>query len=317
MWGRMGETDSGWVGAAPDDDLDRRLEVEQEPFDLARPHVRTLLGPIASGALGTTLVGEPLDVTVRSFDRLDAGATPREALLAELEDAYAAGVRAIVGLCRSERALDELGWLAGRSGVHLVAAAPPAVLAADDDCPIGAILLDLDELGRSSDDKAEQVVALCRERSLPVSVRAMSPRAARDAATTLLRHGLEADRLWVGGCSWEDDVGAAVAVIESGASVAFDSLYRGEPARPPAQRGEANVAVIAALVRADHAARLLLGSGIDRAERYRVGGGESGLAAVIGRFPLDLMEEGVEATAIQQMLVAAPARLLTIRAERG
>src|SRR5690349_1898173 len=39
-WGRAPETDSGWVGAGPDDDLDERLAAEDEAaFDRGAPHV--------------------------------------------------------------------------------------------------------------------------------------------------------------------------------------------------------------------------------------------------------------------------------------
>jgi hypothetical protein len=49
---RSQETDTGWVGAGPDDDLDRRLEAEEVPFDPTRPQVRSLLGPIDPDARG-------------------------------------------------------------------------------------------------------------------------------------------------------------------------------------------------------------------------------------------------------------------------
>jgi hypothetical protein len=67
------------------------------------------------------------------------------------------------------------------------------------------------------------------------------------------------------------------------------------------------------LARAGNADRLLLGSGIDVASGYRVGGGP-GVAAVLESVPIELMDDGVEALAIRAMMVEAPARLLTIRA---
>ncbi len=316
MWRRARETDSGWVGAGADDDLDRRLEAAEEPFDLARPHVRTVLGPIEPAALGPTLVGEPLDLIAGSLGTLDPGGHARDALLAELEDAYAVGVRAIVALCRTERALDDLQWLAGRVSVHLVAAGSPDVVGRHGDGSIGALVLDLDDPLGSSVGGAASVLALHRERSLPVSVRARDPGTARDAARSLLRHGVDPARLWVGGGEWGDDDGAsALALLRTGVSVAFDGLYRAPQGAYQGNRSGGQAGAVAALVRAGHAGRLLLGSGIDRGDRYRVGGGEPGLAAVFDRFPLTLMEEGIEATAIQHMVVAAPARVLTIRAE--
>lgn len=145
MWGRARETDSGWVGAGPDDGLDRLLEAEEEPFDLRRSHVRTLLGPIEPAALGPTLVGEDLDKLGRSLDAADIGAGARDALAAELEDAYAAGIRGVVALARTTAALEDLRRLAGRSPLHLVAAAPPTVVSAAGDDSVGALLLDLND----------------------------------------------------------------------------------------------------------------------------------------------------------------------------
>jgi hypothetical protein len=49
-----------------------------------------------------------------------------------------------VALCRTEQALSDLAWLAGRVPVHLVAAGRPALAATESGLPIGALVLDLD-----------------------------------------------------------------------------------------------------------------------------------------------------------------------------
>ena len=91
--GRWGETDSGWVGAGEDDDLDRQLLEEDDAFDRGQPHVVTALGPVEPGALGVTLAGEPIGrlALVPSSGEVDG----RHEMLAELEDAYSSGVRAV------------------------------------------------------------------------------------------------------------------------------------------------------------------------------------------------------------------------------
>ena len=310
---RSQETDTGWVGAGPDDDLHRRLEAEEVPFDPTRPHVRSLLGPIDPGALGPTLMGEPLDLAARSLERRGPAVGGREVLLAELEDAYAGGIRAIVALCRTDAALDDLIWLAGRVPLHLVAACPPGLVEQDTDQRIGALVLDLDDTDSPASLAIERVEAVHRARSLPVSVRVDHPAEAGEAVDALRLRGVAADRLWVGGCDWADGGNVPVSLLRAGISVAFDTLYRvRDTARPGTQSG-AQVAKLAGLARAGNADRLLLGSGIDDSSGYRVGGGP-GVAAVLESVPIELMDDGVEALAIRAMMVEAPARLLTIRA---
>lgn len=111
-------SDSGWVGAGDEDDLDERLMAEEEPIDEREPHVMTALGPIEPAALGLTLVGA-WDVSLVGPDR-----DPATALL-QLEQLYATGVRAVVELdcLDSESRLADLAWLSARSPIHILTSA--------------------------------------------------------------------------------------------------------------------------------------------------------------------------------------------------
>jgi len=124
-WRRTPETDSGWVGAGPDDDLDERLAAEEGVGDRAGPHVMTLLGPIDPGALGVTLLGERLTWRADAPDSVIAAIDDRHATLAELDDAYAVGVRSVFDLGDPAGRIDlaEARWLAERAATHIVALA--------------------------------------------------------------------------------------------------------------------------------------------------------------------------------------------------
>ena len=310
MWGRARETDTGWLGADPDDDLDARLAAEEARLDASAPHVRTLLGPIAPAALGPTLVGESLGALAAGRDGRLAGVDTKAALLAELEDAYAAGVRAIVARVDSAAELADLAWLAGRAPLHLVATAPPNLLGQVSGHPIGAVTVDAPGSKPGSLAKAAAIAA---SDALAVEVRAGDATAGVRAVQALQESGVPTRRIWVAGSDWVDRGREARAIVDLGAAVAFGAL-RSAGSVTAGEVGCQNVALIAELVRQGYGNRLLLGSGIEEVTHLRVGGGELGLAGAIERIPLELMEEGVDAMAVRHILVETPARVLTVGA---
>lgn len=110
--------DSRWVGAGPGDDLEARLAAEDaaEAFDLSRPHVGTLLGPIEPAALGLTVIVRtllPADHERRGDELV--------ATLAALEDFYAVGGRTVVDLGARGEDREALRWVAARAPVHILA----------------------------------------------------------------------------------------------------------------------------------------------------------------------------------------------------
>ena len=314
MWGRARETDSGWVGAGPDDDLDQRLASEESSFDLSQPHVRTLLGPVVPAALGPTLVGEPFDLAAETLRLPAAGVGLEDALLAELEDAYAAGVRTVVALCRTEHARFLLTWLASRAPVHLVAVASPEMAVEGDGLPFGAVVLDLDASPSANQSTLDAVISVHRERALPVMVRSRDSRKALDVTNALLLGGIDAGHLWVGGCEWDDDPAEPLAVLETGISAAFDRVLGAIDGTDDGGQRGGYAGLIGQVIRYGYAGRILLGSGVAGGGELRVGGGP-GMAAVLERFPLMLMDVGLQAMDIRQVVIDTPARLLTIRPE--
>lgn len=330
--------DSGWIGAGEEDDLDRRLEAEEEPFDLGQPHVMTALGPIAPAALGPTLIAERVSPATSAPG--DDPSDDPHATLAELDDLFAAGGRAIVDATTADRGRDvaALRWVAARAPVHLIvvtgvaAATDPggdqalhterlaASFVADltegiDGTPsrAGAILVGTRE-ERIGGDVEGDVEAALRAAALahgatgaPVLVRTNRPGAAAAALAMLRREGVEPDRVVVGGFGRRPERRELEAVLATGALLALDRLAANE-AWPAAEQAEA----IGALVEASHGDRLLLSPGLGRRSFLRAYGGEPGWVWIFERFALTLMETGLDAATVRRLLVDNPARALTI-----
>lgn len=331
MWERGGVSDTGWVGAGEEDDLDRRLAEEEEAFDPRRPHVMTVLGPIEPAALGPTLVAERVWSAAPGSDASDGPPNDRHATLAELEDLHAAGGRALLDPTTADegRDVETLRWLAARAPVHLLAVTgvahrtgstedgPEAIarLAATftreltegiDGTPAhaGAIVI------TAEDDTNVALRAAARAHGTtgaPLLLRAAGSAAALAALAVLQGEGVDPQRIVVGGfagCPSEADLAALLA---GGASLVFDRLAA-DPEWPVATQAT----TLRALVAAGYGDRLLLSPGLDRRSSLRAYGGEPGWVWLLERFALTLMEAGLEAPAVRRLLVDNPARALTI-----
>ena len=292
---RTHETDSGWVGADPDDDLDARLAAEDVAFDLSLPHVMTALGPIDPDALGVTHFGERLlERTANDF--AGTGIDPFDSAVAELEDLYSAGVRGVVALDRTSAVgLAPLQRIAAHSLLHIVLVGEgrrPEVVP-----PVGAVRL-------RGLDEAAAFARIGWPVAMPLLVDAAvvpDPDAAR---TAILRTDGGVGSLTVLDAATLDDT-VRETLLRSGASLAFDAYGAGHPGRPL-------VELVAALAREGRADRVVLGSGITAAVGLRAHGGAPGWAGLTERFVLGLMERGATAADIRAMLVDNPRRQLTM-----
>jgi 5-phospho-D-xylono-1,4-lactonase len=322
--GRTPETDSGWVGAGPDDDLDERLAAEDETeLDLAAPHVMTALGPIEPAALGVTLCGERL--TWRADEPEVAATDDRHATLAELDDAYASGVRAVLDLGDPARRIDlpSIRWLAKRAPTHLIVPTTiaPALgvdvavdrLVADVAQGIegtairaGAILLRLDGGLACRDLQIAALAAGQRQTGAPLLV-SVADDWLGDAVALLMDAGVAPERIILvvsahmnsaEALRWALAGGSFVALVD----VAADGWV--EAAR--------HAGLVASWAADGFGDRLLLGSGLARRADLRAYGGEPGWSGMIERLPLLLMEAGLDAVAVRALLVDNPRRALTI-----
>lgn len=294
--GRWGETDSGWVGAGEDDDLDRQLLEEDDAFDRGQPHVVTALGPVEPGALGVTLAGEPIGrlALVPSSGEVDG----RHEMLAELEDAYSSGVRAVAVETGDADELPVLHWLAGRVQPHLVLLAPPEV--ALEGAPRGAARLP--EIGGVlvPEIAAPETLAAVVSSGLPVRV------GAERAARRLLEAGIAPGRL---------SLSLPATRVPSVSGWTGDRPTLVVPA--PAAGEEAGWASsVARLVDEGWGERLAVSSGIATPEQMLARGGPRGLGWTMAHLPLALMEAGLDALAVRALFIDNPARMLTIDPER-
>jgi phosphotriesterase-related protein len=318
--------DSGWVGASPADDLDRRLAADSQipDFNPSRPHVMTVGGPIDPGSLGLTLVWERL-VAPRRGASTDEVTEPHQSL-AELDDVAAAGAWSMVHAAPLEDDLEAamLGWLAARSPVHLVvttgaAGVGPTALneaiarfrdgfGATGVRP-GAIAIEVGAEPEALAGAIRTVAQAALVSSAPVVLSAAHAVSIARAIERLVSEGLRSDRIVVGGADTPTGEDVLRASLDRGTYVVVE---RGVGAE---QRDRALADLVVRAVDAGHGERLLIGSGLRTVDQLRAYGGGPGWVDVLERFPLALMDAGLEARAVRRLLVDNPARALTI--ERG
>jgi phosphotriesterase-related protein len=310
-------------------------------FDLSQPHVMTALGPIPPEELGVCLVEEHLLARPEpsgSFDP-DLILVDRDAALAELEDLYNAGGRAVVEVSTDDygRDLEGVRWVAARAPVHVVVVtghhrelfALPRVSGRSIDELAAGMVRDLTEgIGGTTARAGAIVVGTSLHAVAPVEERGLRAAAQASLATgapvatvaergtmalervAILRDsGVSPDRIVVGRLARRlDDFGYLRSVLETGVFVAFDNIGTDD-----SDADEARAAVVNRLVDDGFGDRLLLSGGQGRRSALLAYGGEPGLGYIVERFPLLLMEAGVTAATVRRLLVENPALALTIR----
>jgi hypothetical protein len=294
---RYNERDSGWVGAGPDDDLDRQLLEEDDAFDRSQPHILTALGPVEPAALGPALSGE----LIGRLAAQPSGIAPdgRHELLAELEDLYASGVRGVAVECAQSQ-IGLLHWLAGRVQPNLVLLAPPAALAKHHPPPeLGGLLIDSGDANRVA-----LAADLALAQRIPVRIAANGDATnAIEAALALAGAGIPEHSISISGLNL---VNASVALAGCGATIVvtpdFASLAHSAQS-------------IADLAAAGFGDRLAIASGISARTDLLAFGGERGLGWTMATAPLLLMDAGMDALAVRALFIDNPARMLTIAGE--
>ena len=110
----MIETDSGWIGADPDDDLDSQLEAELDRFMAGDIVAQTVLGSVPSSVLGPMIPIQEVGMLIGTEE------VGHDLALAELEDAYNSGVRCIGLVARTSAEGASIRWLAERTPLHVL-----------------------------------------------------------------------------------------------------------------------------------------------------------------------------------------------------
>ncbi len=275
-------SDSGWVGAGPDDNLEARLAAVAEAFDESQPHVMTVLGPIDPGALGVTLVGD----WHRPFSRVGG---ERTTALIELERLYALGVRSCIELATGATAVAraDLAWVSARSPIHLIASQRPSVGSADNK---SGLRLGATGLGSASEIQRLPIM----DTTLPVFI--------------------DGDRAPVG---WIDRSGLDQELSER---MCLTSVLpapggaRGE--WKPLLGAGARLAIIVpggGMLEAAGVVRDLVADGVG--DQILLGFQDDPMS-MMERFPIALMVAGLAAVEVRKLFVDNPARMLTLVAKR-
>jgi phosphotriesterase-related protein len=316
-------------------------ELAETPFDLRQPHVMTALGPIPPDELGVCLVHEHLlarPAPTGAFDP-DLVLDDPDATLAELEDLYNAGGRALLDASTADYGRDLEGalWVAARSPVHVVLVtghhkevfALASVTGKSVDELAAEMVRDLTDgidgmPARAGAIKAgtslhaitppeEKVLRAAARANLatgaPITTHTERGTMALEQVAILRDEGVDPARVIVGHMDRRlGDDAYLRSVLETGAFVAFDNVGK---ARYGADADRA--AALRRLVEAGFGDRLLLAGDMARRSGLLAYGGGPGLGYVVERFPLILMGAGLDAATVRELLVENPARALTIR----
>jgi phosphotriesterase-related protein len=308
--------------------------------DLRPPHVMTVRGPIASASLGTALhhehvVCRPLDVGADDPDLLlDDPARS----LAEMEEAHRAGLRAIVDMTPVDYGRDvaALRWIAERTRVHVIAItghhkhkhAAPYVGEETVDAIASRNVRELTEgidgtgiragvikAGTSLNEITpveERVLRAAARAHLatgaPISTHTDRGTMALEQLAILRREGVDPARVLVGHLDFALDEAYLRRVLATGAFVSFDQISKAKYASD-----EARAAMVKTLVDAGYAGQLLLSGDLARRSYLTTYGGGPGWAYLVERFPIRLLDAGLDEPAIRRLYVDNPARALTIR----
>jgi 5-phospho-D-xylono-1,4-lactonase len=125
----------------------------------------------------------------------------------------------------------------------------------------------------------------------------------------VVRNGLPAERLTLAHMDRNPDGALHAEICRAGVSLVYDT-----PGRTKYGPDEARVEFIAAMVEAGHGERLMLGLDLGRRSYLRAYGGGPGLRHLLADFAPRLRER-IGAGAVEQMLVANPARAFSVARE--
>lgn len=291
-------------GLDPDESF---IPGELEDIDASQPHIMTVLGPIAPGALGVTNASTSIAQVV-SKQRF----SEKEAFLTEISEAGFAGIGAFVAndSIRSADELAPLRWIAERSNLHFIYGySPVAGLSFDDEV---AMLIDAaaNRAGESQSQPGffsvmlESISAamLAREAvGLPILVPMTAPEI--DSLVAVAPDGLDGV---IARISAQIDLETLVSLAEAGAFLLFEDVS-GE-----STSDQQIAATIASLANAGYLESLLLGFSpktVPESVSYGVG---SRWSYLIEQFPLLVLDAGLDALAMRTILIENPNEAFTI-----
>ena len=326
-------------GLSDDDIVFTDHDVEPDPR--RDPHVMTVLGPVWPDTLGITLPHEHLLASPPAtiVAEPDFRTADRDAALADAEAFSFAGGGTIVDCTPPDngRDLDGLRWVAGRVAVKVVATAGfhmerhsrPSVEGRESDELALGLVRDLIDGDPSSGVRCGQLKAASslgtitavermafravaqahRATGAPVATHTEAGTMAREQVDLLGSLGVDPGRVIVSHLDRRhQDRQYLLDVLSTGATIGFDQL--GKPAHGP---DETKARVIAELFEAGFGAQIVISHDIAR-QSLRLGyGGKPGLPYILDRFLFMLLDAGLSAADVRQLIHDNPARALTIR----
>lgn len=196
-------------------------------------------------------------------------------------------------------------------GMPRTDAAPsgPRALAPDGSTVHAGILKGGIDYWHISDFERTTLFALAaahRETGVAIMVHLEFCTAAHEVLDLLGAEGVTPDRIVLAHADRDPDPGLHASLAERGAYLGYDGFAR------PRTRSDAELLTLtAAVVEAGAADRILLGGDVARRTRYIAYGGMPGLAYLGERY-LPRLRERIGDAAVDRMLIANPARLLTL-----
>ncbi len=311
--------------------------VEEEPFDLARPHIMTALGPVDPTDLGLTLHHEHI-IANPPGDDTDLVINDPHRALTELEAFEQVGGRTIVDMTTADygRNVEAMAWIAERSPVHIVLAtghhkhqyAAPYLGGRTADEIAAISIRELTEgIGESGirpgvikAGTSLNVITPVEERVLraaarahlatgaPISTHTEQGTMALEQIALLQAEGVDPAQVIIGHQDrWLEEAHLR-EVLGTGAFVSFDQISK---AHFGSDRDRA--AMVARLVEVGFVDQLLVSGDLARKSAQPAYGGSPGWTYLVDAFPLMLMDAGLSAPTIRQLYFDNPARALTIR----
>lgn len=336
----MTERDFEW-GLAPGESFEP--EELEDDISTDKPHVMTALGPIPSAALGLTLHHEhvfakPADVGADDPDLLLDSV---DAAVAELEDAFAHGLRGIVDMTPADYGRDAASilWIAQRVPVHVIVVtghhkhrhvapwvgdATIADIAAKN---IEEILNGIDgtsmragviKAGTSLNEITEveeRVLRAAAQAHLatgtPISTHTDRGTMALEQIGILRDEGVDPGRVVVGHLDFALDEDYLLRVLDTGAFVSFDQVSKTKYAAD-----EDRASMLTKLAARGHLRQLLVSGDLARKSYWLSYGGAPGFRYLVESFPVTLMEAGFAAHEVRTLLIDNPELALTTQPVR-
>jgi phosphotriesterase-related protein len=142
----------------------------------------------------------------------------------------------------------------------------------------------------------------------PISTHTDRSTMALEQIAILREEGADPSRVIVGHMDFALDEPYLRPVLETGAFISFDQISKTKYAPD-----ETRAAMVKTLVDAGHTDQLLLSGDLARKSYLAAYGGGPGWSYLVERFPLHLMDAGLDAPTVRRLYVDNPARALTIR----